>query len=102
MLNGIQSSPSFQGSVVFVKVELSTAVPFPAMELLLLAGEVVLSVSVRVKSDVLELEPDGPGTSEVIVVVIVESVPFVPFLDVALDDAEAVELVPSELLDVND
>jgi hypothetical protein len=72
------------------------------MELLPLADEVVLSVSVRVKSDVLELEPDGPGTSEVIVVVIVESVPFVPFLDVALDDAEAVELVPSELLDVND
>ena len=30
-----------------------------------------LSVSVRVRKDVAELEPDGPGTREVMVVVIV-------------------------------
>ena len=75
MLKGIQSSPSFQGSVAFAIVELSTAVPFSAMELLLLVGDVVLSVSVRVMSDVRDSDPDGPGTSEVIVVVIVENVP---------------------------
>lgn len=45
------------------------------MELLLLVGDVVLSVSVRVMSDVRDSDPDGPGTSEVIVVVIVENVP---------------------------
>ena len=75
MLKGIQSSPSLQGSVALAIVELSTAVPFLATELLLLAGDVVLSVSVRVMSDVRDSEPDGPGTSEVIVVVIVENVP---------------------------
>lgn len=75
MLKGIQPSPSFQGSVAFAIVELSTAVPFSAMELLLLVGDVVLSVSVRVMSDVRDSDPDGPGTSEVIVVVIVENVP---------------------------
>ena len=71
MWNGIQSSPSFHCSacVELAKVELApTIVPFPSV---VLTGDEVFSVRVSVRKDVAELEPEGPGTSDVIVVVIV-------------------------------
>lgn len=68
---GIQSSPSFHGpfAVELAVVELvPTIVPFSFK--VALTGSEVLSVRVRVKREVAELEPEGPGTSEVMVVVI--------------------------------
>jgi len=92
MWNGIQSSPSFQGSdcVESAKVELAfTIVPFPSV---VLTGDEVFSVRVSVRKDVAELEPVGPATSDVIVVVIVWRVLFaaVP-LEAAAEEAILVD-----------
>jgi hypothetical protein len=72
ILNGSHSSPSFQASlaVPFTKVPFPLmVVPFPVN--VEFAGRDELRVSVRVRKDVAEVEPDGPGTREVMVVVMV-------------------------------
>jgi len=84
---GIQSSPSFHGSVA-VELAVVELVPtiVPLSFKVALTGSEVLSVRVRVKKEVAELEPEGPGTSEVMVVVIACRVLFAAKLLVEIAD----------------